>query len=227
MDSGLPTTVVFLGLGLIILFGSKSIASAVRGELAEHYVFVTRWGSLGDGNGQFADAAGITVDKLGHIYVVDRGNDRIEKFDSNGKFITAWGSRGTANGQFASPEGITVDASGNVYVADHGNDRIEKFDSNGSFITAWGSHGINNGQFSEVRWNSETRTNLPRFSYFPFGGGPRACIGEPFAWSEGILAIAIIARKWKMKLESGHPIGVKPLVTLRPKYGMRMKLIQR
>jgi cytochrome P450 len=82
-------------------------------------------------------------------------------------------------------------------------------------------------RFNPDRWNSETRTNLPRFSYFPFGGGPRACIGEPFAWTEGILAIAIIARKWKMKLESDHPIGVKPLVTLRPKYGMRMKLIQR
>ncbi|MFY9868333.1 MAG: cytochrome P450 [Candidatus Nitrosopolaris sp.] len=82
-------------------------------------------------------------------------------------------------------------------------------------------------RFNPDRWNSETRTNLPRFSYFPFGGGPRACIGEPFAWTEGILSIAIIARKWKMKLESGHPIGVKPLVTLRPKYGMRMKLIRR
>jgi cytochrome P450 len=82
-------------------------------------------------------------------------------------------------------------------------------------------------RFNPERWNIDRRTNLPRFSYFPFGGGPRSCIGEPFAWTEGILAIAIIARKWKMKLESGHQIVLKPLVTLRPKYGMRMKLIQR
>ncbi|MGB6673284.1 MAG: cytochrome P450, partial [Candidatus Nitrosopolaris sp.] len=82
-------------------------------------------------------------------------------------------------------------------------------------------------KFSPERWNSETRTNLPRFSYFPFGGGPRACIGEPFALTEGILAIAIIVRRWKMKLEAGHPIALQPLVTLRPKYGMRMRLIRR
>jgi streptogramin lyase len=155
MNSGFPTKVgVFLGLGLIILFGSignnQSLSSAVRGELGEQYVFVTKWGSLGTGNGQFRDAGGIGVDALGHIYVVDRGNDRIEKFDSNGKFITAWGSPGSANGQFNYPEGITVDALGNVYVVDHGNDRIEKFDSNGKFITAWGSLGTSNGQFNRI-----------------------------------------------------------------------------
>jgi cytochrome P450 len=82
-------------------------------------------------------------------------------------------------------------------------------------------------RFDPERWNIDRRTNLPRFSYFPFGGGPRSCIGESFAWTEGILAIATIARKWKMRLESGHQIALKPLVTLRPKYGMRMKLIQR
>lgn len=77
MDSRFPTS-SFLGLGLIILFGSifniQSLASALRGELAEHYVFVTKWGSLGDGNAQFTDAAGIGADALGHIYVVDHGN---------------------------------------------------------------------------------------------------------------------------------------------------------
>jgi cytochrome P450 len=82
-------------------------------------------------------------------------------------------------------------------------------------------------RFNPDRWTNEKNTDLPRFSYFPFGGGPRMCIGEPFAWTEGILAVAMIARKWKMELESGHPVALKPLVTLRPKYGMRMKLIRR
>src|SRR5947208_1651860 len=155
MDLGIAEKVgIYLGLVLIILFGSigscRTFVSAAGVGLGEHYVFMTKWGTLGTDNGQFRDAGGIGVDNLGHIYVVDSGNDRIEKFDSNGTFITTWGSLGTANGQFNHPEGITVDASGNVYVVDHGNDRIEKFDSNGTFITAWGSPGTSNGLFSEV-----------------------------------------------------------------------------
>jgi cytochrome P450 len=54
-------------------------------------------------------------------------------------------------------------------------------------------------RFNPERWNSETRTNPPRFRYFQFGGGPRACIGEPFALTEGTLAIATIARGWKIE----------------------------
>ena len=69
-------------------------------------------------------------------------NNRIQKFDSNGKFITKWGSYGTADGQFSIHIGVAVDSSGNVYVTDSANNRIQKFNSNGTFITKWGSNGI-------------------------------------------------------------------------------------
>jgi cytochrome P450 len=49
-------------------------------------------------------------------------------------------------------------------------------------------------------------------------------VGEPFAWIEGILVIPTIYRKWKMHHDPKHKIDAKPLITLRPKYGMRMKL---
>jgi tripartite motif-containing protein 71 len=71
------------------------------------------------------------------LYVVDAGNDRIQKFDSNGKFITKWGTTGSADGQLSGPVGIAIDSSGNIYVSDTGNNRIQKFDSNGKFITKW------------------------------------------------------------------------------------------
>jgi cytochrome P450 len=82
-------------------------------------------------------------------------------------------------------------------------------------------------QFNPDRWTTEFKTQLPRFSYFPFGGGIRGCIGEPFAWMEGILIIAIIAQKWTMRLVPGQRIKLDPAITLRPKNGMKMKLIQR
>jgi cytochrome P450 len=82
-------------------------------------------------------------------------------------------------------------------------------------------------QFNPDRWTTEFKTQLPRFSYFPFGGGIRGCIGEPFAWMEGILIIAIIAQKWTMRLIPGQRIKLDPEITLRPKYGVKMKLIRR
>jgi cytochrome P450 len=60
--------------------------------------------------------------------------------------------------------------------------------------------------------------------YFPFGGGVRRCIGESFAWTEGILLLATLARKWKLRLAPDHRFGLNPQITLRPRYGMRMKL---
>ncbi|MFL6322739.1 MAG: cytochrome P450 [Nitrososphaeraceae archaeon] len=82
-------------------------------------------------------------------------------------------------------------------------------------------------QFNPDRWTAEFKTKLPRFSYFPFGGGIRGCIGEPFAWMEGVLVIATIAQKWSMRLVPGQRIQLDPAITLRSKYGMKMKLAQR
>ncbi len=76
--------------------------------------------------------------------------------------------------------------------------------------------------FDPERWAAGEAEKRPKFSYFPFGGGARVCIGERFAWMEGVLAIAAIAQKWKLKLVPGHPVETKALITLRPKHGMRM-----
>lgn len=60
--------------------------------------------------------------------------------------------------------------------------------------------------------------------YFPFGGGVRRCIGESFAWTEGILLLATLARRWTLKLDPTQVIALQPMMTLRPKYGMKMQL---
>ncbi|MFY9611099.1 MAG: cytochrome P450 [Blastocatellia bacterium] len=79
-------------------------------------------------------------------------------------------------------------------------------------------------EFDPERWSSEARESRPKFAYFPFGGGPRVCIGEQFAWMEGMLLIATIAQEWKMRLAPGQQVETKPMITLRPKFGMRMML---
>ncbi len=80
-------------------------------------------------------------------------------------------------------------------------------------------------RFTPERWltgGSAHHEARPKFSYFPFGAGPRICIGEQFAWMEGILAIATIARRWRLRLVPGHRVVPQPIVTLRAKHGMRM-----
>jgi len=76
-------------------------------------------------------------------------------------------------------------------------------------------------RFDPRRFASEA-PGRPKLAYFPFGAGPRQCIGEPFAWMEGVLLLATLARRWRLRLLPGHPVALHPLITLRPKHGMRM-----
>jgi cytochrome P450 len=77
-------------------------------------------------------------------------------------------------------------------------------------------------RFDPERWTAEAREARPKFSYFPFGGGTRVCIGERFAWMEGVLILATLAQKWKLRLDPGQRVEPLPLITLRTKYGMKM-----
>ncbi|MDP8982929.1 MAG: cytochrome P450 [Acidobacteriota bacterium] len=82
-------------------------------------------------------------------------------------------------------------------------------------------------RFDPERWTAEAKEARPKFSYFPFGGGARVCIGERFAWMEGVLLLATLAQKWRLRLAEGHKVEAKPLITLRTRYGMRMVVERR
>ncbi|MDV6234187.1 cytochrome P450 [Leptospira ellisii] len=80
-------------------------------------------------------------------------------------------------------------------------------------------------RFYPERFSEENSKDRPKYAYIPFGGGPRICIGNVFAMTEGILILSMIARKYDLRRVSGHKVEMEPLVTLRPKYGMLMDLV--
>ena len=82
-------------------------------------------------------------------------------------------------------------------------------------------------RFDPRRWTPEAQAERPKFSYFPFGAGTRICIGEQFAWMEGILLLATMAQQWRFRHDPTHTAAIEPMVTLRPKSGMRMQLLRR
>jgi cytochrome P450 len=78
--------------------------------------------------------------------------------------------------------------------------------------------------FRPERWDPANRQKVPQGAYFPFGAGPRICIGMPFAQMEMKLLLATILQKYTPRLVPGFPVVLQPRVTLRPKYGIRMIL---
>ena len=120
------------------------------------YLCVSKWGQAGPRRVAPARRRvhgadirpGASINK-GAIFVVDNGNNRIQKFDNTGNFIILWGNFGAANANFHNPTGIACDAKGDVYVVDTNNHRVQKFDGKlGGYIMKFGSRGNGEGQFN-------------------------------------------------------------------------------
>jgi len=80
------------------------------------------------------------------------------------------------------------------------------------------------GEFRPERWEGDLLKRIPRFAYFPFGGGPRQCIGNTFALMETALVLATIAQQYRFRLVEGHPVVPLASITLRPRYGVKVVL---
>ena len=82
-------------------------------------------------------------------------------------------------------------------------------------------------RFDPDRWTAGHEKELPRFAYFPFGGGPRQCIGAGFAMTEACLVLAAVAQRFRMELVPGQSVEPYASITLRPKEGIQMTLAER
>jgi cytochrome P450 len=76
--------------------------------------------------------------------------------------------------------------------------------------------------FRPERWADDLARRLPRYAYFPFGGGPRICIGNSFAQMEAMLILATIARRFHLERATAEPVVPEPTITLRPRGGVPM-----
>ncbi len=106
-------------------------------------------GTAGSGAGEFSKPAGIAINQsTGNVYVVDKGNNRIEQFNSEGKYVGAFGKYGKEPGELNAPLGVAIMVtSGDVWVSDSGNNRIDEFSKTGESLGFFGSEGSGSGQF--------------------------------------------------------------------------------
>lgn len=117
-------------------------------QLITEPTYASSFGSNGSGDGQLKAPAGAAVDGQGYLWVVDKSNNRVEKFDATGKYVMKFGSLGSGDGQFSRPTAIAIASNGDLLVTDAGNGRVERFNSSGVFLSKFGSKGTGNGQFN-------------------------------------------------------------------------------
>jgi len=79
-------------------------------------------------------------------------------------------------------------------------------------------------RFNPERWTTEFESQLPKYAYYPFGAGPRVCVGASFAMMEMILVLATIGRRFRLKLDRNHLVEVYPAMSLRPKNGVKVTI---
>src|SRR5258706_6017133 len=82
-------------------------------------------------------------------------------------------------------------------------------------------------RFLPDRWANDFEKSIPRYAYFPFGGGPRVCIGQGFAMMEAQLILATTAQRYHLSLAPDQKVEMQPLITLRPRNGLHMTIKQR
>jgi cytochrome P450 len=85
----------------------------------------------------------------------------------------------------------------------------------------------NPGRFDPERFSTEQSAMRPRFTYLPFGGGRRICIGAAFSLAEATILLATLAQRYRLQLVPGHRVEPQGLITLRPRHGMKMLLTPR
>lgn len=117
-------------------------------------------GGEGSGPGQFNEPYGVAVDSEGNIWIVDRGNDRVEEFSKEGGYIKSFGSHGSGAGYLKEPYGLSIDAEGHIWVADWGNNTVEEYNDKGEYLREFTAHRSKGGLANPENIAVDSRGNI-------------------------------------------------------------------
>jgi hypothetical protein len=124
------------------------------------------WGVHGTDPNHFDQPSAVLVAPNGDIFVADGheddGNDRVLKFDPNGRFLLEIGTTGEVTGQFREPHALAMDSQGRLFVGDRGNQRIQIFDQAGSHLATWTQFGSPSGLYidgNDVLYAADSDSN--------------------------------------------------------------------
>jgi DNA-binding beta-propeller fold protein YncE len=126
-----------------------------------HGRLLTRWGSQGDGAGQFVLPRGIAVDRQDRVYVSDTENRRIQVFDGEGRFLTQWPSRSAGGGQTFQPGVLSVAGQDQLIVASAENGWLHQFDTSGRLLGQWPTGASQDGLVWRVDGTTRPGTGWP------------------------------------------------------------------
>jgi DNA-binding beta-propeller fold protein YncE len=125
-----------------------------------------RWGVAGDGRDTFNRPSDMLVAPDGSVFVVDGhdadGNNRVVKFDPQGRYVMEWGTAGSEAGEFRDPHALAMDSQGRLFVGDRGNHRIQIFDQQGTHLATWTQFGSPSGLFidgNDVLYMADSDSN--------------------------------------------------------------------
>jgi sugar lactone lactonase YvrE len=145
--------------------GNQIIKFSPEGKILFHFLVP---GVYGTDSAHFSQPSAIAIAPNGDIFVADGhdsppSNNRIMKFDKNGKFIKTWGGPGKGPSEFDCPHAMAFDSQGRLFVGDRGNSRIQIFDQDGNLLAEWKQFGKPSGMYidkNDVLYVADSESNI-------------------------------------------------------------------
>jgi len=142
-----PAGIAISGETAYVVDRGNNRIEKLKQKTASEWEYSTQFGAAGSGNGQFKEPQSIVLDKEGHVWVADAGNNRAQELSTSGTYVRQV-TAGTSPLSIKAPDGVTTDSTGHAWVADTESSRVDEYSaSTGEYLNRFGTEGTGNGQF--------------------------------------------------------------------------------